>query len=66
MPANKTSEPSNARARGSTASLTPKQRRLVAEFEEISASIGMDYWNILEYREDGRTADDARAETESG
>jgi len=51
-----TAEPSNPRARSNQAKLTPKQRRLVAEFEEIAASIGMDYWNIVEYREDGRTA----------
>jgi hypothetical protein len=50
------SEPSNPRVRGSKSNLTPKQRRLIAEFEEIAASVGMDYWNILEYREDGRTA----------
>jgi hypothetical protein len=51
-----TSKPSNPRARNSHAKLTPKQRRLITEFEEISTSIGMDYWNILEYRKDGRTA----------
>jgi hypothetical protein len=55
MPARTTSEPSNPRARGSQAKLTLKQRRLIAEFEEIAASIQMDYWNILDYREDGRT-----------
>jgi hypothetical protein len=49
-------EPSNPRARNSQGKLTLKQRRLIAEFEEIAASIGMDYWNIFEYREDGRTA----------
>jgi hypothetical protein len=51
-----TAEPSNPRARGSKAALTPKQRRLINEIEEIAASIGMDYWNILEYRQNGRTA----------
>jgi len=55
MAAEKIKEPSNPRARGSQAKLTPKQRRLTAEFEEIAASIGMDYWNILDYDEDGRT-----------
>lgn len=55
MPARTVSEPSNPRARGNQAKLTLKQRRLIAEFEEIAASIQMDYWNILDYREDGRT-----------
>jgi hypothetical protein len=51
-----TGKPSNPRARGSKAALTPTQRRLINELEEIAASIGMDYWNIVEYRQDGRTA----------
>jgi len=50
-----TSEPSNPRARGRRAKLTLKQRRLIAEFEEVATTIGMDYWNILEYDEDSRT-----------
>jgi hypothetical protein len=50
-----TNEPSNPRARAIHAKLTPKQRRLIAEFEEIAALIRMDYWNILDYDEDGRT-----------
>jgi hypothetical protein len=50
-----TSEPSNPRARGIQGKLTPKQRRLIAEFEEIAALVRMDYWNILDYDEDGRT-----------
>ena len=50
-----TAEPSNPRAHGTTARLTPKQRRLKAEIEDIAASIRMDYWNILDYDEDGRT-----------
>ena len=50
-----THEPSNPRARGIEAKLTAKQRRLIAEFEEIAASIKMDYWNILDYAEGGRT-----------
>jgi hypothetical protein len=56
QPMEMTSEPANPRARGIHAKLTPKQRRLIAEFEEISALIRMDYWNILDYDEDGRTA----------
>lgn len=55
MPTGKTSLPSNPRAHRSAATLTLKQRRLVAEFEEIAAAIQMDYWSILDYREDGRT-----------
>jgi hypothetical protein len=54
MPAEKTSEPSNPRARGSQAKLSPKQRRLITEIEDIAASVQMDYWNILEYDEDAR------------
>jgi hypothetical protein len=50
-----TDEPFTPRPRGDNAKLTPKQRRLINEIKEISASIQMDYWNILEYREDGRT-----------
>jgi len=46
---------SNSRARSIETKLTAKQRRLIAEFEEIAASIKMDYWNILDYAEDGRT-----------
>jgi hypothetical protein len=41
-------ELSNPRAHGSQAKLTPKQRRLIAEFEEISA--------LIRINEDGRTA----------
>ena len=50
-----TSVPANPRARGSQAKLTLKQRRLIAEFEEIATSIQMDYWNILDYSKEGRT-----------
>jgi hypothetical protein len=49
------SEPSNPRARAIRAKLTPKQRRLIVEFEEIASFVRMDYWNILDYDEDGRT-----------
>src|SRR5262249_7777171 len=48
-------EPSNPRAHSTEAKLTAKQRRLIVEFEEIAASIKMDYWNILDYVEEGRT-----------
>jgi len=44
-----TSVPANPRARSIEPKLTPKQRRLIAEFEEISAWVEMDYWNILNY-----------------
>ena len=50
-----TREPSNPRARGIEAKLTAKQRRLIAEFEEIAAAARIDYWNILDYEEDART-----------
>jgi hypothetical protein len=50
-----TREPSNPRARGIEAKLTAKQRRLIDEIEEIAVSIKMDYWNILDYAEGGRT-----------
>jgi hypothetical protein len=50
-----TSEPSNPRARAIHAKLTPKQRRLIVEFEEMASLVRMDYWNILDYDEDGRT-----------
>jgi hypothetical protein len=50
-----TSEPSNPRARDSKPKLTPKQRRLITEIEDIAASVQMDYWNILDYDEDGRS-----------
>ena len=39
----------------SSAKLTPKQRRLQTEIEEISAFVHMDHWNILEYPEESRT-----------
>jgi hypothetical protein len=51
----KTSEP-NTRARRSQSKLTPKQRHLITEIEDIAASIRMDYWNICDYDEDGRTS----------
>jgi hypothetical protein len=39
----------------SSEKLTPKQRRLQTEIEEISAFVHMDHWNILEYPEETRT-----------
>ena len=48
-------EPSNPRARGDRNKLKPKQRRLIAEIEEIAATVQMDYWNIGDYVEEGRT-----------
>jgi hypothetical protein len=39
----------------SSAKLTPKQRRLQTEIEEISAFVHMDHWNIIEYPEESRT-----------
>jgi hypothetical protein len=36
--------------------LTPKQRRLQREIEEISELIGMDHWNISQYDKEARTA----------
>jgi hypothetical protein len=51
-----TSEPSNPRPRGSTPKLTPTQRRLIDEIKEISESVRMDYWNILDYEEEARTS----------
>ena len=53
MPA-ETTEPSNPRERGSKPKLTPKQRRLITEIEDIAASVQMDYWNILDYDEEAR------------
>jgi len=47
--------PSNPRPLGSKAKLTPTQRRLISEIDEIAKSIQMDYWNILNYNEEGRT-----------
>jgi hypothetical protein len=48
-----------ARFRGSDSmpsqKLTAKQHRLKAEIEEIAAFVQMDHWNILNYKEDGRT-----------
>jgi hypothetical protein len=38
-----------------TTKLTPSQRRLRTEIEEISALVHMDHYNILEYPEEGRT-----------
>jgi hypothetical protein len=35
--------------------LTPKQRQLQREIEEIAESIGMDHWNIEKYPADART-----------
>src|SRR5215813_3220401 len=46
-PANHPIQPASARHRSQTAPL-------IAEFEEIAASIKMDYWNILDYAEYGR------------
>lgn len=37
------------------ANLTPKQRRLQSEIEEISKCVLMDYWDILRYPAGGRT-----------
>jgi hypothetical protein len=36
-------------------SLTPKQRRLKAEIEELSAFVQMDHWNIAQYSKERRT-----------
>jgi hypothetical protein len=36
--------------------LTPKQRRLQREIEEISELIGMDHWNIGKYAEGSANA----------
>lgn len=55
MPAEKTTAPPNPGVRDSKPKLTPKQRRLIAEIEDIAAAIQMDYWNIADYDEDGRT-----------
>jgi hypothetical protein len=35
--------------------LTPKQRRLQREIEELSELIAMDHWNIAQYPEEART-----------
>jgi hypothetical protein len=35
--------------------LTPKQRRLRIEIEEIASIIAMDHWNILGYPSEART-----------
>lgn len=50
-----TSEPANPRARSSQPRLTPTQRRLLDEIKEISESVQMDHWNILNYEQDART-----------
>lgn len=38
-----------------SAKLTPKQRRLQTEIEEISAFVNMDHYNILQYSRENRT-----------
>ena len=35
--------------------LTPKQRHLKHEIEEIASIISMDHWNILDYEQESRT-----------
>jgi hypothetical protein len=36
--------------------LTPKQKKLVEELDELSDLLNLDYQNILEYEKEGRTA----------
>jgi hypothetical protein len=36
--------------------LTPKQRRLQREIEELAELIGIDHWKISEYPDEARTA----------
>jgi hypothetical protein len=38
------------------AELTPKQLRLRKEIEDIASMVGMDHWNILNYKPSARTA----------
>jgi hypothetical protein len=38
------------------ADLTPRQRRLKKEIEEICEAIGMDHWNIADYEAEARTS----------
>ena len=35
--------------------LTPKQKRLIKELDEIYAVIGLDYWNIEDYERESRS-----------
>jgi hypothetical protein len=50
-----TGDPSYPHARGSEPRLTPTQRRLLDEIKEISESVRMDHWNILNYEQEART-----------
>ncbi len=36
--------------------LTPKQKRIIKELDDIYSLTAMDYWNIEEYPKEGRTA----------